>query len=31
MGTPLVKVFENLSRNGFHGLKMGLSCSEGMI
>jgi hypothetical protein len=30
-GTPLVKVFEILSRNGFHGLKMGFSCSEGTI
>jgi hypothetical protein len=30
-GTPLVKVFEILSRNGFHGLKMVLSCSEGTI
>jgi hypothetical protein len=27
----LVKVFEIFSRNGFHGLKMVLSCSEGMI
>jgi hypothetical protein len=28
---PLVKVFEILSRNGFHGLKMVLLCSEGTI
>jgi hypothetical protein len=30
-GTPLVKVFEILLRNGFHGLKMVLLCSEGTI
>jgi hypothetical protein len=30
-GTPLVKVFEILSRNGFHVLKMVLSCSKGTI
>jgi hypothetical protein len=30
-GTPLVKVFKILSRNGFHGLKMVLPCLEGMI
>jgi hypothetical protein len=30
-GTPLVNVFEILSRNGFHGLKMVLSCPEGAI
>jgi hypothetical protein len=30
-GTHLVKVFEILSRNGFHGLKMVTSCSEGTI
>jgi hypothetical protein len=30
-GTPLVKVFEILPRNGFHDLKMVLSCSAGTI
>jgi hypothetical protein len=30
-GKGLVKVFEILSRNGLHGLKMVLSCSAGMI
>jgi hypothetical protein len=30
-GTPLVKVSTILSRNGFHVLKMALSCSESMI
>jgi hypothetical protein len=30
-GILLVKVFELLSRKGFHGLKIVLSCSEGAI
>jgi hypothetical protein len=30
-GTPLVKVFGNFPRNGFHGLKMVSSCSKGTI
>jgi hypothetical protein len=30
-GTPLVKVFDILSRNGFNDLKMVLSCSAGTI
>jgi hypothetical protein len=31
LGTPLVKVFEVLTKNGFHDLKKVLSCSGGTI